>query len=38
MKKRTEPKYVMRRTIANMLIGQATLLIFTAMFVCGMIM
>lgn len=38
MKKRTEPKYVVRRTIAQVLIGQAMLLIFTGMFVIGMIM
>lgn len=38
MKKRTEPKYVVRRTIAQVLIGQATLIMYVAIFVYGMIL
>lgn len=37
MKKSMKPKYVRRRTIAELLIGQALLLIYIGMFVYGIL-
>lgn len=38
MKLKTDEKYVKRRTIAEVIIAQATLIAYIAFFVCGIIM